>query len=197
MGKDSALGQDPLRWMKATQEKKLSSPEGAESADKKPIKSDQPAGLQSRLKQQTSPSMANDKPQDISKAAQSPGKVNNVMANASPSKPRVVVGRLYERPSAEKGQPAQRNEGISQEVKRHFELPHPASGTTKPVKSTVSEINHIPISTSTYRFSLYIIIAYTALMLILGYFVYSDLSKRMSRIESKIFAIEKYLHSKQ
>ena len=53
------------------------------------------------------------------------------------------------------------------------------------------EITRKDNTVSTGKFSNYLIIVYTAIMLILGYIVYRDVSKRISRLESKILAIEK------
>ena len=70
------------------------------------------------------------------------------------------------------------------------------SMTIQPINRIAPEINRVPVSATASQFSTYIIVGYTALLLILGYFVYSDLSKRTSRIEAKIMAIEKVLREK-
>ncbi|MBF8275475.1 MAG: hypothetical protein HW390_548 [Candidatus Brocadiaceae bacterium] len=57
-----------------------------------------------------------------------------------------------------------------------------------------TEIPHKDHTVSPGKFSNYLIIVYTAIMLILGYIVYRDISKRISRIESKVLAIEKKLN---
>ena len=47
---------------------------------------------------------------------------------------------------------------------------------------------------SSGRFSNYRVIVHKVIMLVLGYIVYQDVSKRISRVEAKISAIEKKLN---
>jgi hypothetical protein len=111
-----------------------------------------------------------------------------------------VIGRLYEKPSPEKIKSAQRNESEIQDTGRSVAPSISVSRTIPPIppiNRMAPEINRVPVSAAASQFTTYIIVGYTALLLILGYFVYSDLSKRTSRIEAKIMAIEKVLREKQ
>lgn len=195
MGKESALGHDPLRWMKTTKENKKSlSSEDADTASQNAGKAEQQSGIQTTPKQQITLPTVNGKARFVSKKEiPSPGNVPN---NPAAPKPKVVIGRLYEKPSPEKIKSVQRNENEIQEISRSVESSIPASRTMQPIKRTEAEINRIPASPAVSHFSTYIIVAYTALLLILGYFVYGDLSKRTSRIEAKIMAIEKIMREK-
>ena len=200
MGKESALGHDPLRWMKITKEnKKTLSSEDANTARQNAEKAEQQASIQTTPKQQiTLPTdngkARNGKARFVSKKAMpSPGNVPN---NPAAPKPKVVIGRLYEKPSLEKVKSVQRNKNEVLETRRSVESSLPVSGTIQPINRIAPEINRTPVSTAVSHFSTYIIVAYTALLLILGYFVYGDLSKRTSRIEAKIMAIEKILREK-
>ncbi|MFN3532332.1 MAG: hypothetical protein ACK41Q_07460 [Candidatus Brocadia sp.] len=205
MGKDRVLGHDPLGWMKATKENKKSFPAvGEDAAIQNTVKSDQQTGSQMVFPQQTPVAINknNDKNFDVSKVSQPPGKVDGVKAdnvtdNTTTPKPRVVIGRLYEKPSTEKIKSVQRNEGTFQESRYYMESSFPVFRTTQSMKRNDPEINRVSSPVSADRISTYIIIAYTALLLMLGYFVYNDLSKRTSRIEARLFALEKALHLKQ
>jgi|SRR3990167_190616 len=193
MGKESALGQDPLRWMKITKENKKSlSSEDANAAGQNAEKAEQQTSIQATPKQIPLP-RDNGETQLVSKATPLP---NNRTDNPAAPKPRVVIGRLYEKPSPEKTKSVQRNEGKIQEAGRSVEPSIPVSMTIQPINRIAPEINLAPASAAASQFSTYIIVGYTALLLILGYFVYSDLSKRTSRIEAKIMAIEKVLREK-
>lgn len=204
MGKDSVLGHDPLGWMKATKENKKSFPAvGGDETIQNTEKSDQQTGSQSLLSQQAPASInqTSDKNFDVSKPPQTPGKTDSaktdsITHNAAP-KPRVAIGRLYEKLSPERAKAVQRSEGTSHDLTKNYgESSFSASRTIQPIKRIDPERNHALRPVASDRISTYIIIAYTALLLILGYFVYSDLSKRTSRIEARIFAIEKALHLK-
>src|SRR3990172_1921145 len=192
MGKESALGHDPLRWMKTTKENKKSlSSEDANAAGQNAEKAEQQTSIQATPKQIPLP-RDNGETQLVSKATPLP---NNRTDNPAAPKPRVVIGRLYEKPSPEKTKSVQRNESEIQEPRRSTEPSIPVSRTIQPMNSVASEINRVPASAAS-NFSTYIIVGYTALLLILGCFVYSDLSKRTSRIEARILAIEKALRGK-
>jgi len=195
MGKESALGHDPLRWMKITKEnKKTLSSEDADTARQNAGKAEQQPSIQTTPKQQITLPTGNGKARFVSKKAMpSPGNVPN---NPAAPKPKVVIGRLYEKPSLEKVKSVQRNKNEVLETRRSVESSLPVSGTIQPINRIAPEINRTPVSTAVSHFSTYIIVAYTALLLILGYFVYGDLSKRTSRIEAKIMAIEKILREK-
>ncbi|MBI2472104.1 MAG: hypothetical protein HYV59_12825 [Planctomycetes bacterium] len=197
MGKDSALGHDPLRWMKMTKENNKSlSPDDASATGRNAETIEQQPGIQSAPKQQMPiPSGSGEVRLVSKKVMPSPGS-GDIPSNPEAPKPRVVIGRLYEKPSPEKAKSVQRNENEIQETRRSVEPSFPASRTIQPIKRMETEINRIPASAAASSFSMYIIVAYTALLLILGYFVYSDLSKRTSRIEAKILAIEKTLREK-
>ena len=195
MGKESALGHDPLRWMKITKENKKSlSSEDANTAGQNAEKAEQQPSIQITPKQQIHLPTGNSKAQFVSKKA--PPSPSNIPNNPSAPKPRVVIGRLYEKPSLEKVKSVQHNENEVLETRRSVEPSLPVSRTIQPINRIAPEINRTPVSTTASHFSTYIIVGYTALLLILGYFVYSDLSKRTSRIEAKIIAIEKTLLEK-
>lgn len=204
MGKDSVLGHDPLGWMKITKENKKSFPTvDANATIQNTGNGDHQTGSPGMLPQQIPVPInkQNDRNPDVSKVSQPPGKSDSVKTdsitdNTTTPKPRVVIGRLYEKPSTEKAPSVQRNEGTFLESKPYIEPSFPASRTTQPVKRNDPEINRVSRPVSADRFSTYIIITYTVLLLILGYFVYNDLSKRTSRIEARLFAIEKALHLK-
>ena len=195
MGKESALGYDPLRWMKITKENKKSlSPEDANAASQNAEKAEQQPSIQATPKQQRLLTTGNSETQFVSKKSpQAPGNIPN---NPAAPKPRVVIGRLYEKPSPDKTKSVQRNESEIQEPRRSIEPSIPVSRTIQPINRVESEINRVSASAAASQFSTYIIVGYTALLLILGCFVYSDLSKRTSRIEARILAIEKALRGK-
>jgi hypothetical protein len=193
MGKESALGHDPLRWMKITKENKKSlSSEDANAAGQNAEKAEQQTSIQTKPKQIPLPRDNGETPL-VSKATPLP---NNRANNPAAPKPKVVIGRLYEKPSPEKIKSVQRNESEIQETGRSVEPSIPVARTIQPINRIAPEINRTPVSATASHFSTYIIVGYTALLLILGYFVYSDLSKRTSRIEAKIMAIEKILREK-
>ncbi len=202
MGKDNVLGHDPLGWMKVTKEEKRSFPvTDGNTENQNGGKSDQKASPQTATTQQISNPKNRDTLSDSAKVSQFPGKVagmqvNSVPDNAPAPKHKVVIGRLYEKPSPEKGKPIQRGEGTLQESKPYSEPPLPGPRIVQPIKRNDPEIHRVSHAASGDRLSPYIIIAYTALLLILGYFVYNDLSKRTSRVEARLFAIEKALHLK-
>ncbi|OHC04277.1 MAG: hypothetical protein A2Z57_11855 [Planctomycetes bacterium RIFCSPHIGHO2_12_39_6] len=195
MGKESALGHDPLRWMKITKENKKSlSSEDSNTAGQNAEKAEQQPSIQTTPKQQIPLPSGNGDARFVSKKVMpSP---DNVPNNPAAPKSKVVIGRFYEKPSLEKVKSVQHSENEIQERMRPIEPSFSASGTIQPIKRMETEINRIPASPAASHFSTYIIVAYTALLLILGCFVYSDLSKRTSRIEAKIMAIEKILREK-
>ncbi|NUO08756.1 MAG: hypothetical protein HUU08_08785 [Candidatus Brocadia sp.] len=198
MGKDSVLGHDPLGWMKIVKENKKSiSLGGANAADQSTAKNDQQTNSRITVKQEKPLPPNIDNTQEAPKVLPSAGNTDKEMNNTAAPKPRIVIGRLYEKPTAEKGKSVERNEGSVRESKPYIEPSFPVSRTVQTIKKNEPEINRAHLSVPADRFSTYIIIAYTALMLILGYFVYNDLSKRTSRIEARLLAIEKSLRSKQ
>lgn len=193
MGKDSALGHDPLRWMKITKENNKSlSAEDAGAKGQNAETTEQPEATQSTSKQQIPIPPGNGEVRSGSKNVTPPG-IGDMPTNPAVPKPRVVIGRLYEKLSPEKAKSVHRSENEVQETRRSAEPSFPAPGTMPPIKKMETEINRIPAFATASNFSTYIIIAYTALLLVLGYFVYSDLSKRTARLEAKILAIEKIL----
>lgn len=195
MGKESALGHDPLSWMKVGKESKKTVSSGDDNAaEQSATRSDQPSGFPTTKKQDI-PSPANDiKAPPVQKPLQPPDKIDTRASIASAPKQKVVIGRLYEKPSAEKTKPRSHDEqGASQAPGRST----PPPSHVQPIQRSESAINRVPFTLSAERTSTYIVVAYTALLLVLGYFVYSDLSKRTSRIEARLFAIEKALRLKQ
>lgn len=200
MRKDNALGYDPLNWMKVTSENKKTPPaEGVNEKDLHAEKPNQHIDSQVTVKQEIPLSTSNNESPDISKVPESQPQDKTSLASEGSTtmpKPRVVIGRLYERQTPEKTKSVQHNDNVSQETRRHTELSFPGTKNIQPIKKIDPEINRVP-SAARRNFSTYIVIAYTALLLILGYFVYNDLSKRIGRIETRISAIEKALHTKE
>ena len=111
MGKDSALGHDPLRWMKITKENNKSlSPEDASAKGRNAETIEQQPGIQSAPKQQIPIPSGNGEVRLVSKkVTPSPGS-GDMPGNPAATKPKVVIGRLYEKPSPEKAKSVQRNE---------------------------------------------------------------------------------------
>lgn len=182
MGKGSVLGNDPLGWMKiANENKKLFPLENENTVDLNNEKSNQ----QITIKQQI-PISANSKEISDTQIQQPISEVNDDSGSIIMPKQKVLIGRLYEKP-AEKAKSIQSREIVFQGSKNYTETSF--SGSRIQQKKKEPEMSRIPIST-------YIIIAYTALMLVLGYLVYNDLSKQTSRIEARLFAIEKVLRLK-
>lgn len=199
MGKDNALGYDPLNWMKVTSEnKKIPPAEGVNEKDLHAEKPNQHTDPPVTAKQQVPLSAGTNEGPDILRTpvSQPQDKVSRTPENdPAGAKPRVVIGRLYERPSPEKTKSVQPDDMIPQEPRRRIDLSLPGPKTIQPIKKTDPGANHVS-SVPGKNFSAYIVIAYTALILILGYFVYNDLSKRMGRVETRVLAIEKALHEK-
>lgn len=201
MGKDSALGHDPLNWMKVVQESKKSVALGNVNAvDQNTTKSGQPSNPQITEKLQTPSPAKDDKPPPVQKQAQPADTREDRTDSASAPKQKVVIGRLYEKPSAEKTKPIPATEDASKESRAYvaptIPLSIPTSMRVPPIQKNEPVIHRAPFSVPVERTTTYIIVAYTALLLILGYFVYNDLSKRTSRIEARLFAVEKALRSK-
>lgn len=183
MGKGSVLGNDPLGWMKiANENKKLLPLESENTVDLNNEKSNQ----QITIKQQIPVSANSKEISDIIKIQQPISEVNDDLGGIIKPKQKVLIGRLYEKPT-EKVKSMQSREIVFQGSKNYTETLF--SGSRIQQKKKESEMSRVPIST-------YIIIAYTALMLVLGYLVYNDLSKQTSRIEARLFAIEKVLRLK-
>ena len=120
MGKESALGHDPLRWMKITKGKqKTLSSEDANTARQNAGKAEQQPSIQTTPKQQIPLPTGNGDARFVSKKAMpSPGNIPN---NPAAPKPKVVIGRLYEKPSLEKVKSVQRNENEVLETRRPVE----------------------------------------------------------------------------
>lgn len=200
MGKEGALGQDPLGWIKAAKENKgLFSSETMNTANKVAGEASQPQGPQEPLKQPPPhPTAQEVKGAETPIMAPPPVKTAGTGGSIAAQKPRVVIGRLYEKPSADKARPSvPRVEGASLETRRPTSQPFPVVKATQPVvKSELPQANRVAEDVGGSRFSTYIVIAYTALMLILGYLVYDDLSKRTSRLEARILSLEKALHAR-
>lgn len=121
----------------------------------------------------------------------SPDKMTGTLETPA-AKSRVTVGRLYEKP-------AQQGDGVFQDTRYSTESVFPESTTAprsfSPMMGTpIPEANRKDSTISPSKFSNYLIIVYTAIMLILGYIAYRDVSKRISKIESKILAIEKTIN---
>lgn len=243
MGKENALGYDPLSRTRSPNENR-------KSPLLDPPVTTNPQG--DRNAQQTNapgPFRRSETPADVTKAPQTPGRMTgSADPAASAPKPKVVIGRLYEKLTPEREKPAPRAEEARQDARPAPEVKAPQSpiptapdrmagavetpavkprrlyekpaqmgeGTPQEVRhsteSVFPETSYAPRSISPMmgrptsemprkdstvspgKFSNYLIIVYTAIMLILGYIVYRDVSKRISRIESKVLAIEKKLN---
>ncbi|MBE7443815.1 MAG: hypothetical protein HS132_00490 [Planctomycetia bacterium] len=199
MGKDRALGHDPLNWMKVVKEGKKSISLGdVHATDQNTTKNDPQSNSPITANQQISVPASGDKTPHIPKLSQIPDKIDKGAGNTAEPKQRVVIGRLYEKPSAEKIKSIPHtNDGVVQGASPYIESSLPVYRRVQPIQRNEPEINRVPFSLPPERISTYIIVAYTALLLVLGYFVYNDLSKRTSRIEARLFAVEKALRLKQ
>src|SRR3989337_946018 len=109
MGKESALGHDPLRWMKITKENKRSlSSEDSNTAGQNAEKAEQQPSIQTTPKQQIPLPSGNGDARFVSKKVMpSP---DNVPNNPAAPKSKVVIGRFYEKPSLEKVKSVQHSE---------------------------------------------------------------------------------------
>jgi len=195
MGKDSALGNDPLGWIKLTKEgKKLPIPEHLSTGKQKEEKIKQQTTVNQQRLFSTKSAEAKIVSDTSKTKIENRGSVNNVIAKP---KPKVVIGRMYEKPSVEGLKQIETEVSVSKESKNYNTQPPPSYITTQPFKINNQRVEHIPSSIPAISFSTYIIIAYTALILILGFFVYHDLSKRINKLEAKILTIEKALSIKK
>ncbi len=200
MGKDSALGQDPLRWMRVTKEnRKPSHPEDVNKAAPNVEKHDKRIISQTTIKQQKPISTSDNRLRDVQKTAtvQTSKEFNSVANNTSTPKSKVVIGRMYEKPLVEKIKQSQAEGDVSLEQRYDAKQPSPSYKAGQTLKVTDYRPDRVASSSYAFSLSTYIIIAYTALMLILGFFIYGDLSKRMGRMEAKVIALEKILHAKE
>jgi len=246
MGKENALGYDPLSRTRSPNENRksplLDGPVTANTQDDK----------NAQQKNAPGPFRRTEVPTDATKAPQPPGRMMGNTDPAAAQNPKIAIGRLYEKPTPEREKQAPHAEDARQAARptpetkalqttipsspdkiadtiespaakprmavgRLYEkpvqmgtgTPHEARNSTESVfpETTYAprsisptmgrptpEITRMDNTVSTGRFSNYLIIVYTAIMLILGYIVYRDVSKRISRIESKILAIEKTVH---
>ncbi len=246
MGKENALGSDPLSRPRSPNEHRRSplldpqvtaNPQGDKNAQQTNV---------------PGPFKRSETPADVTKSPQTLGRMtSNADHAASAPKPKVVIGRLHEKPTPEREKPTPRAEEVRMEARpapeikapqspiptapdrmagvvetpaakprlsigRLYEKPAPlgevapqeARQSTEPVfpetsyaprsispmmGRPVAEIPRKENAISPGRFSNYLIIVYTAIMLVLGYIVYQDVSKRISKVEAKISAIEKKL----
>lgn len=257
MGKENALGYDPLSRTRSPNENRksplLDAPVAANPQGDRNAQQTNAPGPFRRPEPHTTNKEA---PADVPRAPQAPIRMAGNVEPAAAQKPKVVIGRLYEKLTPEREKPAtpHRVEDTRQDVRPMTETkavpttahdktipsspdrmagtletpaakPRTSSGrlyekssqmgegtpqeTRHSTESVFPETTYAPRSispmmgrptpeitrkdntVSTGKFSNYLIIVYTAIMLILGYIVYRDVSKRISRLESKILAIEK------
>ncbi|MCF6148251.1 MAG: hypothetical protein E3K37_06300 [Candidatus Kuenenia sp.] len=202
MKKKNVLGHDPLGWMKVEREKKSPSPETVKDENKTVVENNQQK-TQDSVKQQSFPLPKDDKNDNetgISKDNQTE-RVFNVItgSNETPPKPKVVIGRLYEEVSKKAASATQQNNvatpppGTTNSAQKTTEQSFPQYETIKTDMGMQSRGKKLPGTETRAQFSTYLIVAYTVLLLILGYFVYTDFSKRTNRLEAKIYAIERAL----
>lgn len=195
MGKENALGSDPLNRTRSPNENRKSplldamvttNPQGGKHAQQTnvpgPFRRPEPLAINKEI------------PAGSPRAPQTPVRMTGHVDPAAAQKPKVVIGRLYEKPTPEREKPFPRAEDARQEAR-----PMPESTTTpmsfSPMMGTpIPEAHRKDNTVSPSRFSNYLIIVYTAIMLILGYIAYRDVSKRISKIESKILVIEKAIN---
>ncbi|MEK7699446.1 MAG: hypothetical protein AAB332_03500 [Planctomycetota bacterium] len=195
MGKENALGSDPLNRTRSPNENRKSplldamvttNPQGDKNAQQTnvpgPFRRPEPLAINKET------------PAGSPRAPQAPVRMAGHVDPAAAQKPKVVIGRLYEKPTPEREKPFPRAEDARQEAR-----PMPESTTAprsfSPMMGTpMPEANRKDSTISPSKFSNYLIIVYTAIMLILGYIAYRDVSKRISKIESKILAIEKAIN---
>lgn len=187
MGKESALGHDPLGWIKAVKDNKK--PSSDNLADKNVPENNPP------LPQQQ-PSIPLNTDKLLERVSQPTNNVGSSTRGVPPLKPKVVIGRMYEKPVPEKPKLVQGAESTNQETRQAVKSPSPVTLQPQQVRRIETEINR-PVTTSGDRFLTYLIIAYTTLLLVLGYFVYRDISHRMDRIDAKILTLRKALPVKE
>ncbi|MDR4506994.1 MAG: hypothetical protein MRJ65_01940 [Candidatus Brocadiaceae bacterium] len=198
MAKNRALGNDPLHWLKARKEVETgkAASSGKETVSDATIEKDRKQeNVPSATGQQMSQSTPDEKKQVVPEKAEASGTENVVPVGNSGNEPKVVIGRLYEEATVEKARPVQQQTGIFQGERKRAQAFLPVSKTVKTIQDEVSK-DVVPSAGRVFPSVTYIVIAYTALLLILGYFVYADLSKRTSAIEARIFALEKALRLK-
>lgn len=203
MAKNKVLGHDPLGWMKATKEEKE---ETADERGQKTAKEDIPKikknivhNIQrpvsrSGVEQQQTPPHKEETAVSESESEKEEPKADNKAADTTQTpKPKVVIGRLYEQLSREKITPVQENENASVIPRKHVAPAPLQSAPLQTMGKIEAEGGRETAPASASQITTYIVIAYTVLLLILGFFVYRDLSKRTSRVEAKLFALEKAL----
>lgn len=240
MGKENALGSDPLNRTRSPNENRKSplldamvttNPQGDKNAQQTnvpgPFRRPEPLATNKET------------PAGSPRAPQAPVRITGHVDPAAAQKPKVVIGRLYEKPTPEREKPfpraedtrqearpmpeartaqttahdktipsspgrlyekpAQQGDGVFQDTRYSTESVFPESTTAprsfSPMMGTpIPEAHRKDNTVSPSRFSNYLIIVYTAIMLILGYIAYRDVSKRISKIESKILVIEKAIN---
>ncbi|MBM4054959.1 MAG: hypothetical protein FJ264_09900 [Planctomycetes bacterium] len=199
MKKKNVLGHDPLGWMKVEREKKLVLPEGVKEENKTAAKDSQQE-VQDSVEQQSLPPRKDEGEISVVGDNQTE-RVFNVITGSNepppPPKPKVVIGRLYEEISKKTANAGQ-HQGVAVPVNASnrvlkAEQPFPSHETGKTDMGIQSGTIKLPGAEPRIQFSTYLIVAYTVLLLILGYFVYTDFSKRTSRLEAKIYALERAL----
>jgi hypothetical protein len=183
MGKESALGYDPLGWVKAVKDNKK--PSSDNQAGKNVPENNPPLPRQQ-------PSIHSNADKPLERVSQSTNNAGSSTRGVPPLKPKVVIGRMYEKPVPEKPKSVQVAESTLPETGQVVKSPISVATYPQQVRRIETEINR-PVSTSGDRFLTYIIIAYTTFLLILGCIVYSNLSRRMGRMEAKVLALQKAL----
>lgn len=258
MGKENALGYDPLSRTRSPNENRKSPLLDAPvAANTRGDKNTQQTNAPGPFRRPEPHAASKETPSDGARAPHAPARMAGSVDPAAAQKPKVVIGRLYEKLAPEKEKPAPRAEDTRQEARQIPEAkatpatpydkttsfspdrmastaeaqatkPRPAIGrlyekpempgegifpdtrhsmesvfpesTTAPrsispmMGRPMPEISRKDNTVSPGKFSNYLIIVYTVIMLILGYIVYRDVSKRISKIESKILAIEKTIN---
>jgi hypothetical protein len=169
MKRDKALGNDPLAWIKATKEAE------AKQAGEVPKSEEQEASSS----EATHPKIK--KPKDVGVVGAEDTKGRPLIEKPQPVQKTIEVkqGRIHTIP--EQGYMGTKEGVVEGRVKTPY-------GTTRMIDST------IPLKKERSQSSIFFIIAYAFILLILVFFVYFNLSKRMDNISLRISNIEQALN---
>jgi hypothetical protein len=208
MGKDKALGSDPLSWMKIARENKNITSASSEKEDivnQDAVKTGQGDSSQSAVNQQPLPLFQSSVSLDVPKKEEpkpAPGETA-LSETISAPKQKVVIGRLYEKLSAEKAKAKSQSETSSQEDSCYVvqQPPVQQSPAERPAQSFKRVENLISCQTSpppsvsvpSGRMYIYMVVAYTVLLLVLGFVTYHDLSRRLKGVEARMLSLEHVL----
>lgn len=197
MVRESEIGHDPLGWMKAAKDMKMGQSVNTSAAEtySSPASAGH-AGVQPALNQQIPTYSSKNNPSDVQKPVQQ--RQENVGAKtdtATTHGPKVVIGRLYDKASQEKEKKPLPAKDKANEIRPHIEQPLSEIDNIQGFRRQSAEIKPFPFSSSS-QLSIYFIVGYTVLLLILGYFVFSDFSRRAKNIEARISSLERVIQER-